>query len=146
MCELRGNEKLGSGGGAYSKFADGDAGTEASPVDVKMQEQEREADQTHDNEHIQQVQERQRQVEARFGSMCGEHHAPLNHLHVNMSDLFRPTSESRSSAEAPIALTFNGTDVFAGIKALAELGLEEVDLEKLPGWMTGEKSVSSLDV
>ena len=45
---------------------------------------------------------------------------------------------------APVSLSFTGTDVFAGIRALAEAGY--VDLGRMPAWMTGEEGVSALVV
>ena len=44
------------------------------------------------------------------------------------------------AAPLPVTLTFHGSDVFAGIRKLAEMGY--VDLEKMPAWMTGEECVS----
>ena len=41
---------------------------------------------------------------------------------------------------APIKLTFHGSDIFAGLRKVAEAGL--VDMKKLPSWMTGEEGVS----
>jgi hypothetical protein len=43
-------------------------------------------------------------------------------------------------------MTFTGTDVFRGVKQLAELGPNYVDLDKLPAWMTGELGLSSMTV
>ena len=48
-------------------------------------------------------------------------------------DMHEPWSQS-------IRLSFQGTHVFAGIRALVENGV--IDGERLPGWMTGEAGVS----
>ena len=53
-------------------------------------------------------------------------------------------SEPRLPTAAALSLTFHGTDVFAGIRTLAEMGL--VDLDKMPAWMTGEEGVSMATV
>ena len=39
-----------------------------------------------------------------------------------------------------VQMTFSGTDIFAGVRKLVESGA--VDGEKMPGWMTGENTVS----
>jgi central kinetochore subunit Mis15/CHL4 len=49
-----------------------------------------------------------------------------------------------SPLDAGVTLTFQGTDVFAGIRTLAQLGF--VDLNKMPAWMTGEEGVSTATV
>ncbi|OAP55366.1 hypothetical protein AYL99_10339 [Fonsecaea erecta] len=72
MCELRGNQMPGSGGGAYSVFAAGTKTSEKSPVHVLRDESDKEND------------ERLRQVEKRFGEMSGEHHAPLDRFCVKL--------------------------------------------------------------
>jgi central kinetochore subunit Mis15/CHL4 len=54
---------------------------------------------------------------------------------------------AQSTGQTPAAaltLTFHGTDVFAGIRTLAEMGF--VDLDKMPAWMTGEDGVSTATV
>lgn len=57
----------------------------------------------------------------------------------------RPNAHSPNpSPNAGVTLTFQGTDVFAGIRTLAELGF--VDLNKMPAWMTGEEGVSTATV
>ena len=49
--------------------------------------------------------------------------------------------EQAPSSWAPkVQLTFHGTHVFAGIRKLVELGV--VNGERMPGWMTGEGSIS----
>lgn len=60
------------------------------------------------------------------------------------SSYLAAVSASRSetpTASAPLTLTFSGTDVFAGLRKLAEAGF--VDLDSMPAWMTGEEGVSN---
>ncbi|KIX96269.1 uncharacterized protein Z520_08047 [Fonsecaea multimorphosa CBS 102226] len=150
MCELRGNHKPGTGGGAYSAFADGATASEKSPVDVLR-------DYAEDKEND----ERLLLIEKRFGNMSGEHHAPLDRVHVKLcnaipieadgrekssSSFNHAAEEQKTDGANDITLTFSGSDVFLGLKTLAELGPEYIDLDKLPSWMTGESGVSSLTV
>ncbi len=51
------------------------------------------------------------------------------------------SEKNQKQGPAPLTLTFSGTDVFAGIRKLAEMGL--VDLGKMPAWMTGEEGMST---
>ncbi|KIW22412.1 uncharacterized protein PV07_12299 [Cladophialophora immunda] len=142
MCELRGNQKPGTGGGAYSVFADGAKTSEKSPVDVLPNEVDKEND------------ERLRLIEKRFGNMSGEHYAPLDRVHVKLCNAIPTEEDGSESADAAderrgdgdITLTFSGSDVFLGLKNLAALGPDYMDLDKLPSWMTGELGVSSLIV
>jgi central kinetochore subunit Mis15/CHL4 len=57
-------------------------------------------------------------------------------------------SEQRNNDLEPsgLSLSFSGTDVFAGLRQLALLGPEYIDLGKMPAWVTGEKGVSALVV
>ncbi|KIW62359.1 hypothetical protein PV04_10540 [Phialophora macrospora] len=140
MCELRGNQKPGTGGGTYSFFADCAKAIDKSPVDVQM---------TADDPEQQDA--RQRLVERRFGHTQGEHYAPLNRVHVRLTNEIPPDGpededEDSSSLKHEITLTFTGNDVFGGLKKLAELGPTYMDLDKMPAWMTGELGVSNLTV
>ena len=49
--------------------------------------------------------------------------------------------QNQNRTSAPLTLTFTGTDVFAGIRKLAEMSF--VDLDEMPAWMTGEEGVST---
>ena len=51
------------------------------------------------------------------------------------------TSTISAQSRSPVTLTFHGTDIFAGLRKLAEKGM--LDMEKLPPWMTGEENVSN---
>lgn len=143
MCELRGNAKPGTGGGAYSVFARGETSVDKNPVDVQIAQQ------------AQQDEERQRLIDRRFGPMSGELYAALDRMHVKLSTIFPPDDpaeddDSRMTAEQEaseeIFLTFSGSDVFSGLKKLASLGPSYIDLDKMPAWMTGELGVSNLTV
>jgi central kinetochore subunit Mis15/CHL4 len=67
--------------------------------------------------------------------------APTNYLAQYRSS---PQSATTQTPRAPITLTFHGTDVFAGIRTLAEMGF--VDLARMPAWMTGEEGVSTATI
>lgn len=163
MCELRGNQKPGTGGGAYSIFADGSKSADISPVDVNMGEDEDKDEKDHEEEG---PDDRQDLIDRRFGHMSGEHYAALDRVHVKLRNVIPPSDDDdgdgdgdtnltqRCAPEAEdgedegneIFLTFSGTDVFRGLKTLAELSPSYIDLQKMPGWMTGELGVSSLVV
>lgn len=49
---------------------------------------------------------------------------------------------SPAGSQITLSLTFHGSDVFAGLRRLAEREPESVDLEHWPSWMTGEEGVS----
>jgi central kinetochore subunit Mis15/CHL4 len=144
MCELRGNLGVGSGGGAYGRFAEGDRGEERVPTDVRMK-------------HYGEVDgdERTRFVERRFGCMDGEHYAALDRVQIKIKDVIPPSKpadadDSTMSVEEQesneIFISFCGNDVFRGLKELAALGSEYVDLDRMPAWMTGELGISTLTV
>ncbi len=144
MCDLRGNQKPGTGGGAYSMFAEGENASDKSPVDVQTSDAEEEQ---HD--------ERQRLIEQRFGHMRGEHYAALDRVHIKLSQAIQPLDAgeddssdfiSAQESEAGIFLTFSGSDVFGGLKTLAQKSPQYIDVEKIPAWMTGELGVSILSV
>jgi central kinetochore subunit Mis15/CHL4 len=74
----------------------------------------------------------------------------LSRFDVRIKDSFtgpiRPQQDAEDSTEVSdqwspaIRLSFQGTHVFAGLRQLVENGI--VDGEKMPGWLTGEGSVS----
>ena len=136
ILELRGNQKPGTGGGAYSQFAGKDGVTKINQIEVPAAEEE----------------DRQREsaVQQRFGSMEGQHHAALDRVHVKLNKAIqgdqRITTEPSGPETSDIALTFTGTDVFQGLKQLAKLGPTYIDLDKLPAWMAGELGLSSMTV
>ena len=144
ICELRGNGKPGTSGGAYSSFVtDGYDKMGTSPVEVTPTSHLLESTSNSNligwglSKHI----------EERFGALTGPHHASMDRFHVNITDVLRPPESARSVVEAaPISLNFSGSDIFLGLKQLAELGSDYVDMSKVPSWMTGEMGVSSFSV
>ncbi|KAE8145393.1 centromere protein Chl4/mis15/CENP-N [Aspergillus avenaceus] len=81
-------------------------------------------------------------IHSRFGTSGYLSSASLDRFDVRILD--RPQSddddEEADSAQPTVSLTFAGSDVIAGIRKLAELGI--VDPERMPSWMTGEEGVS----
>jgi central kinetochore subunit Mis15/CHL4 len=67
--------------------------------------------------------------------------APTSYLAQYSSS---PQSAATRTPRAPITLTFHGTDVFVGIRTLAEMGF--VDLARMPAWMTGEEGISTATI
>lgn len=137
IAALRGSVNPGSGGGAYSVFCSTGTSSTTSPVEVQLQQPR-------------QIEEGLLPVEGRFGSMDGPHHAALDRVHVTIQDAARIDEVDDVDMEdidaASISLNFSGNDVFSGLKKLAELGTEYLNLDKMPAWMTGELGISSLKV
>ena len=135
MCELRGNRKPGTGGGAYSMFAEDDQAPNQSPADVRAQQDEGKQD-------------GEDSIRKRFGGMAGAHHAALDRIHVKLENVITREQDEDlgvvEQEETDVGLAFYGTDVFLGLSRLAEMGSEYVDQHKMPAWMTGEMGVSSL--
>ena len=78
-----------------------------------------------------------------FDAFDPHKHAPKPKSQASSSYLAQYNSNAQSTTHTPTAaltLTFHGTDIFAGIRTLAEMGF--VDLDKMPAWMTGEEGVS----
>jgi central kinetochore subunit Mis15/CHL4 len=173
VCQLRGNEKPGSGGGAYSKFHSIDPKSDLadiSPVEPYTKPQAQTAPVTNqavadvsnlsdsttsqassatlvsNTSNIQST-ARQREVEKRFGDL-GSQHAPLDRFHVTIADLpqcpGQAQSEARPTAEAaPIAIIFTGTDVFRGIKTLVKLEVDDDEHSITPSGGVGISKASS---
>ncbi|KAG9770223.1 hypothetical protein KCU88_g6668, partial [Aureobasidium melanogenum] len=81
-------------------------------------------------------------IDKRFGHMVADHYAPLDRVHVKVEKLLKQAAETDTgppgSDQGDIALTFSGSDVFLGLRKLAGMGTSYVDLDGMPGWMTGE--------
>lgn len=144
ICRLRGNAKPGTSGGAYSRFVSNKHDKQdASPVDIEPTSQNPDSALNSDTIDL----TLQSQIDVRFGVLRGPHHAPTDRFHVAISDVLRPPDAARSVVEAaPMSMNFTGSDVFLGLKQLAALGSDYVDMSKVPSWMTGEMSVSSFTV
>ena len=64
----------------------------------------------------------------------------LDRLEIQLQD--PPTLEPGPSPhQTVVSLTFAGSDVVAGLRQLAELGV--IDPNRMPSWMAGEEGVSS---
>ncbi|KAJ0414963.1 CHL4-domain-containing protein [Aspergillus carlsbadensis] len=87
-------------------------------------------------------------VNTRFGtSGTSLSSAPLDRLDARLLDSPNPSpsdadgdTSAADGVRPTLSLTFSGTDVIAGIRKLAELGI--VNAERMPDWMTGEEAVS----
>jgi central kinetochore subunit Mis15/CHL4 len=169
ICALRGNERRGASGGAFSIFAEGEVDT--SPLDPRI-----DGDEDVKEIKIQTVKrkrkilaERDTNVDAakvvekvarRFGGVGIAEDPPKGGTGRDSTQSTSTQKPSTSSAPAldrvsiriesdkPDAtefnITFSGSDVFAGLRALAELG--GVHVEGMPAWMTGEEGASAVTV
>ncbi|KAK2861144.1 hypothetical protein FQN49_004498 [Arthroderma sp. PD_2] len=64
----------------------------------------------------------------------------LDRLQIHLQD--PPTlAPDPSPSHTAVSLTFSGSDVVAGLRQLAELGV--IDATRMPSWMTGEEAVST---
>ncbi|KIW13972.1 hypothetical protein PV08_06753 [Exophiala spinifera] len=140
MVELKGNRKPGSGGGVYSSFAEGEGVPSVEILSTPIEGDEGDECST-----------RHSMVQKRFGGMDGEHHAALDRVHVTIQgwgevETIKTATSPPGQGTSDVTLTFTGTDVFMGLKHLAELGAECLDLDKMPAWMTGELGLSSMTV
>ncbi|KAL3480000.1 centromere protein Chl4/mis15/CENP-N [Aspergillus californicus] len=86
-------------------------------------------------------------TQSRFGTSGTQlSFAPLDRLDARLLDppntitTNNTDNEERDGTRPTLSLTFTGTDVIAGIRKLAELGI--VNPERMPSWMTGEEAVS----
>ena len=148
VCGLRGNGKPGTGGGAYSRFvSDEEDKMDTSPVEVTPTPAPTARPPQPPTTNTTTIDSAlQSQINTRFGALTS-HHAPLDRFHVHIKDVLRPRDSSRSIIDAaPITVHFSGSDVFLGLKKLAELGPAYMDMSKVPSWMTGEMGVSSFSV
>ncbi|KAJ8062129.1 hypothetical protein OCU04_008689 [Sclerotinia nivalis] len=88
--------------------------------------------------------------ESAIGRQRGKNKGRRSTIEAELDRLDEEDGEERSESERDergrdtwkpdIRITFHGNHVFAGIRELVEAGI--VDGEKMPGWMTGEESVS----
>ncbi|KAK5943953.1 chromosome loss- protein [Knufia obscura] len=147
MTLLRGSGKVGASGGTLSQLSQPRPvldTTEAAIEDGR-------AELTNPP-----LQEHQKLVEQRFGSMAGPSHAKLDRVQVQIRNLVTtpkqkskkqksvnddPTEESRCTS---LTITLSGSDVFAGLKQFASLHPQYVDVERLPALFTGQHSTTML--
>lgn len=143
---LRGSGKVGTTGGSL-------AGLQACN---RLSKNEHESElqnngQVNDEEDVVEASRRQL-VEQRFGPMSGPNHAKLDRVQVKVRSL-NPISKKRKvsyddddNSLTPITITFSGSDVFAGLKRLALLHPEIVDVSKMPAALTGETRSSVVTI
>ncbi|ETN43607.1 uncharacterized protein HMPREF1541_02766 [Cyphellophora europaea CBS 101466] len=165
---LRSGGRPGTAGGAYAVLHAEGAGKEAaepSPVDVAARsypspppEGDGEADgeeanamffpdkasgATEDSERA--SRKRKAEVDVRFGPQDQVKRARLDRVTARIADVCRPRGEGRGVVDAaPVSVTFCGADVHGGLRALAELGV--LDLQCMPGWVAGEEGQSVISV
>lgn len=167
ICALRGNGRSGASGGAFSIFAEGEVDT--SPLDprvdgdedakeIKVQTFKRKRkilEERDGNINAAKVTEK---VAKRFGFVDVEEH-------ISDEDKRKEPAKTLATAKTPSApaldrvvvriesdkpnamhfnFTFGGSDVFAGLRQLADLGC--VDVDKMPSWLTGEEGASIITV
>lgn len=166
MCELRGSGRPGTAGGAFACFHTDEAGNvavEPSPVDVavaaypspppdeaddeeespmffpeRAKDGEEEADQRAKRK-------RKAELDARFGPEAHTKRARLDRVTAKIEDVCQARGEERSLVDAaPVSVSFGGTDVHAGLRTLAELGV--LDISRMPGWVAGEEGMSTISV
>lgn len=163
LLALRGPGRSNAANGAFSIFAD--AVVDGSPLDPRpantvspeehMGKRPRPptGDSEKENENENRGTEplspaskkRKLAVHSRFGTSASLSSAPLDRLDVKVLDKVdrdddNDGDDNTTTAQSTISLTFAGSDVFAGIRKLADLGV--VDPERMPSWMTGEEAVS----
>jgi len=139
-----------------------DEGNQTSPPDAQDEDKENQAQAKCGNKRVFQhaeptsaleppARKRMKRIAAgRFGTYALPNDGKgLNRLDVRIRDVFtgpaHATSEETSTEvsdqwKPDVRLSFQGSHVFAGLRQLVESGI--VDGEKMPGWLTGEGSVS----
>ncbi|EEA27938.1 chromosome loss- protein [Talaromyces marneffei ATCC 18224] len=169
MLALRGAGKTNEANGVFSIFAD--AVLEGTPIDPRqpatVAPEDYQAGDDKENAHSDQqdlkrkgsekkatttlpaTKRRKLGVLSRFGSSgTSSSHAILNRLDIRLLD--RPGDEEddvndedfdAGTGHYTMSLSFTGSNVIAGFRKLAELGI--VDSDRMPSWMTGEEGVSS---
>jgi central kinetochore subunit Mis15/CHL4 len=80
---------------------------------------------------------------ARFGVSsvpAAENNTALTRFDVRLEDALFPNSFEGTNEASGVKMSFSGKDVFAGIRALTEIGV--IRPKDMPGWLTGEGGVS----
>lgn len=169
MLALRGAGRTNEANGAFSIFAD--AALEGTPIDPRQpttvapkdylasedkentasdrQDLKRKGGDANGTTSSPAAKRRKLAVLSRFGtSGTSSSQAILNRLDVRLLD--QPGDEEddvddenpdTGDSQSTMSLSFTGTNVMAGFRKLAELGV--VDPDRMPSWMTGEEGVSS---
>jgi len=153
MTLLRGNGKVGVTGGVFSRLE-----AQSRQADTAKSPHEKAMESTAKSGNAVQLVEREQLVERRFGDMANHSRAKLDRVQLKVQSLYSQTAtrsrkrkhvdEDGLSADepAPITITFFGTDVFSGLKQLALEHPGLVDLNKLPGHLTGESGTSMMSL
>lgn len=167
ICALRGNERNGASGGAFSIFSEGEVDT--SPLDPRA-----DGDEDVKEAKVKSVRRKRKVLEEmdgninaakvvakvteRFGRVGIEKESLQRDIRQEAAQPLANTKIPSATAldrvfvrvesDKPDAMQFNftfgGSDVFAGLRQLAELGC--VEAEKMPSWMTGEEGASLITV
>ncbi|KAK5087096.1 chromosome loss- protein [Lithohypha guttulata] len=148
MTLLRGSGLVGSCGGPLSQFTQPEACSQGNSKILPTFEEGGTMQSTD-----QQQAERDRNVDRRFGHTEGPNHAKLDKLQLRIIDLSAShrgktkkrkmcSDEVADTERAPLTITFTGSDVFAGLKEFAMKYPDFVDMDKLPGVMTGETATA----
>lgn len=95
-------------------------------------------------------------VESRFGPMDGASHVALPRFQVRVRSMMNSSAVNTSTADqtlneerqtsASASITLTGVDVLAGLRQLARDHPVSVDIDRLPGAMTGEVGCSFVNV
>ena len=133
---LRGSSSVGVTGGSMANILSTTNGKSA--VQHNDPEDEDELDEQH----------RANKIEQRFGPMSGINHVKLDRFQLRIRNVIahKPGNERFTEEDqdrTPLTITLNGFDVFAGLKQLALQYPAFVDLDKLPGILTGDSNVTS---
>lgn len=149
ICAMRGTGRAEKSAGVYSSFAEAKA--DNSPLESRPTDDD---ERTDDAEADEAQRDRNAEVQARFGPGIAK--ARFDRVSVRISDISTSITTNKrkrkngasdgDGGQIPLSLTLAGSDVFTGLRNLAEAGDTFVDLQRMPAWMTGEKGVSNLVV
>ena len=169
ICALRGSERSGASGGAFSIFSEGEV--DDSPLDPRadgddeaviarketMKKKRKALEERDSNADAAKVIGK---VAKRFGAVGSQSSVAADENNEGKGHISKPSPSSTpaldrvfvriengnssdvSQPEMKFNLTFSGVDVFAGLRQLAELDC--VDAERMPAWMTGEEGASMI--
>lgn len=147
VCMLRGSEKVGTTGGLFSQLTQPGMKRKLPPDQIGILSDEHA---TSDVDSVVPHQSRDALVQSRFGPMTGSNHVGLDLLNVRVGNIFQESKSKkrkRSGDEdnheaAPMTITLQGSDVFAGLKQLAFAHPEYVNMEKLSAAFSGDSHCS----
>lgn len=140
---LRGSGNVGMTGGSFAGLqARSQPSRNDSQTNLEKDEQTEVSENTTDVDH-------RNLIEQRFGPMDGTIHARLDRVQFKIQSLTtiskkRKVSYKGDREPTPMSITLSGGDVFAGLKQLALLYPELVDLSRMPAALTGEMRSSTV--